>query len=140
MKRFFKTLKQFDEIIRYVIVGGLTTVVSLGTYYVCVYTFLDASNSLQLQLANIISWISSVTFAFFTNRKYVFKSTAQRKLREASAFFASRISTLLLDMGCMFLFVTAIGMNDRIAKILVQFIILISNYLLSKFVVFKKRK
>lgn len=140
MNKLFKTNKQVDEIIRYVIVGGLTTAVSLGTYYACVYTFLDASNSLQLQLANIISWILSVSFAFFTNRKYVFKSTDQRKLREASAFFASRVSTLLLDMGCMFLLVTAIGMNDRIAKILVQFIILVTNYLLSKFVVFNNRK
>lgn len=140
MKRIFGVIKQYDEMIRYVLVGGLTTVVSLGTYYGCVSTFLDATDSIQLQIANIISWIASVTFAYFTNRKYVFKSKAQDKLREASAFFASRISTLLLDMGCMFILVTAIGMNDRIAKILVQFIILITNYILSKYVVFKKTK
>lgn len=140
MNRVFAKIRQYEKIIRYVIVGGLTTAVSLGMYYVCVYTFLDATNLIQLQIANIISWVASVTFAYFTNRRYVFMSKAQDKLREAFAFYASRISTLLLDMGCMFLLVTVIGMNDRIAKILVQFVIFASNYILSKYVVFKECK
>ena len=62
------------EIVRYLIVGGLTTVVSLSVYYGCVLTFLDPENPLQLQAANIISWIAAVTFAFFANRIFVFRS------------------------------------------------------------------
>ena len=63
---------KYKEIINYLIVGGLTTVVSLVTYYACVLTFLDPNNPLQLQIANVISWIFAVAFAYVTNRKYVF--------------------------------------------------------------------
>ena len=60
--------QKYKEIIRYLIVGVLTTVVSLASYYLCVYTILDPDSPLQLQAANVISWIAAVTFAYFTNR------------------------------------------------------------------------
>lgn len=126
------------EIISYLIVGGLTTVVSLAVYYACVLTFLDPNKPVQLQIANIISWIAAVTFAYFTNRKYVFESHDPDMLREGAAFFASRIGTLLMDMGTMFLLVTVFGMNDKIAKLIVQVIVTVGNYLFSKLLVFRK--
>lgn len=126
------------EIISYLIVGGLTTVVSLGTYYACVLTFLDPHDPVQLQIANIISWIAAVTFAYFTNRKYVFESNDPDMLKEGAAFFASRIGTLLMDMGTMFLLVTVLGMSDKIAKLIVQVIVTVGNYLFSKLLVFRK--
>lgn len=126
------------EIIRYLIVGGLTTVVSLGVYCACVLTFLDPEDPTQLQIANIISWIAAVTFAYFTNRKYVFESHDPNMIKEGAAFFASRIGTLLMDMGTMFLLVTVIGMNDKIAKLIVQVIVTVGNYLFSKLLVFRK--
>ena len=68
-----KTLYQkYKELINYLIVGGLTTVVSLGVYYGCELTFLNPEVPVQLQAANVLSWIAAVTFAYFTNRKYVF--------------------------------------------------------------------
>ncbi|MBQ2873648.1 MAG: GtrA family protein, partial [Bacilli bacterium] len=66
--------KKYKEIINYLIFGVLTTVVSLATYYLLVFTILDPNNPLELQIANIISWITCVTFAYITNRKYVFNS------------------------------------------------------------------
>ena len=72
---------KYKEIINYLIFGVLTTVVSLATYYICVYTFLNPDNSLQLQVANIVSWIAGVTFAYITNRKFVFESEEQEKLK-----------------------------------------------------------
>ena len=66
-----KIINKNSEIIRYVIVGGLTTLVSLLSYYICIWLFLNPDNGVQLQVANIISWILSVTFAYFANRKYV---------------------------------------------------------------------
>ena len=72
--RIEKIYSDYKEKINYVIVGGFTTVVSLASYYLCVATFLNPSNPVELQAANIISWICAVTFAFFTNRKYVFES------------------------------------------------------------------
>ena len=133
-----KLYLKYREIINYVIVGGLTTVVSLGVYYGCVFTFCNPEIAWQLQAANIISWIAAVTFAYFTNRRYVFQSRNENRLKEAAAFYVSRITTLLLDMGCMFVMVTVAGMNDKAAKLIVQVIITVTNYVLSKFLVFRQ--
>jgi len=129
---------KYKQIINYLIVGGLTTVVSLGVYYLCVVTFLDPSNPVQLQIANIISWVVAVTFAYFTNRKYVFESNSTDYLAEASKFYASRVSTLFIDMAIMFITVTLFGMNDKIAKVIVQVVVTITNYIFSKYLVFNK--
>ena len=65
---------KYKEIINYLIFGVLTTVISLLTYYLLVYTILNPNKPIQLQIANIISWFTCVTFAYITNRKYVFNS------------------------------------------------------------------
>ena len=132
--------RKYKEIINYLIVGGLTTVVSLGVYYACVLTFLDPGKAIQLQAANIISWIAAVTFAYFTNRIFVFESKNPHMIREAGAFYAARLGTLLMEMAVMFLLVTIAGVNDKIAKLLVQVLIIIANYILSKLVVFRKKQ
>ena len=129
---------KYKEIINYLIFGVLTTVVSLATYYICVYTFLNPDNSLQLQVANIVSWIAGVTFAYITNRKFVFESEEQKKLKEAGKFVTSRIATLLTDMLIMFIGVTILKLNDKIIKLISQIIVIIANYLLSKMLVFRK--
>lgn len=139
IKKVWNLYKKYDEIINYLIVGGLTTIVSLGTYYFCVYTFLNPNNAFQLQIANIISWISCVTFAYFTNRIFVFKSKRTDKLKEAISFYGSRIATLLLEMGIMFVFVTILHFNDKIIKLVAQVVITILNYVLSKLLIFRKK-
>ena len=140
MKKIKELYLKYKEIINYLIVGGLTTVVSLATYYACVLTFLDPENPVQLQIANIISWICVVTFAYFTNRRFVFESKSKNILKEASAFFLARVGTLLMDMGIMFVFVTCLHFNDKIMKLVVQVVVTIANYVFSKFLVFKKEK
>ena len=127
-------LKKYEQIIKYVIVGGFTTCVSLLSYYLLTLV-LDPKNPVYLQIANIMSWVLAVTFAYFANRMIIFKSN-NNKIKEASKFYLSRVSTLLIDMFIMFLLVTIIGINDRISKIIVQFIVLGLNYILSKFLVF----
>ena len=126
------------EVILYVVFGVLTTVVSLVTYYICVGTFLNAENAIQLQIANIIAWIVSVAFAYITNRKFVFESTNKNKLGEATKFVTSRIATLLMDMLIMFLGVTLLKLNHGIIKIISQVIVIVANYVFSKIFVFKK--
>ncbi len=141
MPERMKTLyEKYREIISYLIVGGLTTIVSLGSYYVCVLTFLNPSSPVQLQIANVISWIAAVTFAYITNRKFVFKSHNTAIIKEAGAFFLSRVSTLLMDMAIMFVMVTLININDKIAKLVVQVVVTIANYILSKLLVFQRGK
>lgn len=137
MKELFK---KYEEIIRYLIIGVLTTVVSLCTYYLLVYTVFDPEKALELQITNIISWIVSVTFAYFTNRKFVFKKEEKANIKEASSFYASRISTLVIDMGLMYVFVTLLGFNDKIIKLVVQVVVIVLNYILSKFLVFNEKK
>ena len=127
------------EVIMYLIFGVLTTVVSLLVYYGCIYTFLNPENAVQLQIANIISWIAGVAFAYITNRKFVFESNESNQLKEISKFVTSRLATLLMDMLIMFLGVTILKLNDRIIKLISQFIVIIANYVFSKIFVFKKK-
>ncbi|RGD64659.1 GtrA family protein [Lachnospiraceae bacterium OF09-6] len=131
--------RKYKEIINYLIVGVLTTVVSLAVYYICVITFLDPQNAIELQIANVISWIVAVTFAYITNRKFVFESKNPDMLKEASAFVGARIVTLLMDMFCMFIMVTCMGLSDKIAKLMVQVIVIVANYVFSKIFVFRKK-
>lgn len=140
MKKIKELYKKYEELINYVIVGVLTTIVSLGSYYICVLTVFTPDNPILLQSANIISWILAVTFAYFANRKYVFKSNNPNKLKEASKFYGARIATLLIDMLFMFLTVSIFHFNDKIMKILSNIIILIINYIISKFIVFIKKE
>lgn len=129
---------KYKEIVNYILFGALTTIVSLGSYYVCVLTFLDPKNALQLQIANVISWVCAVIFAYVTNRKFVFESKNVNKVREFFKFVGARVATLCIDMLVMAILVSILKWNDKISKIFVQFIVLIMNYIFSKFIVFKK--
>ena len=144
MIKIKKICKKYEERINYFIVGVMTTFVNLFVYYICVFTFFDPKDPIKLQIANVISWICCVTFAYFANRSFVFKSKNKNQLKAAIKFYLSRISTLIIDMSTMFLLVTVFSFSDKISKILVQFIILLLNYLFSKFLVFtnkdKKKK
>lgn len=137
MNKIKGLFNKYREIIMYILIGGLTTLVSLISYYLLTFTILDANNPLQLQIANIISWVLCVSFAFITNRKYVFRSKNANIKNECVSFFLARVSTLVIDMVSMAVMVSALNINDSIAKIIVQFIILILNYILSKFFVFQ---
>lgn len=135
-----KIYKKYEELINYLIIGILTTVVSLVTYYLLTLTILDANNKVYLQIANIISWLASVTFAYFTNRKYVFKVKNKSNIKECLNFYISRISTLLIDMIIMYIFVSRLKFDNKIVKLIAQVAIIILNYILSKFIVFKSSK
>ena len=135
-----KIYKKYEELINYLIIGILTTVVSLATYYLLTLTILDANNKVYLQIANIISWLASVTFAYFTNRKFVFKVKNKSNIKECLNFYISRISTLLIDMIIMYIFVSRLKFDNKIVKLIAQVAIIILNYILSKFIVFKSSK
>lgn len=129
-------LKLTKEIFVYIIVGILTTIVGLVVYYGLTFTVLNADDPLQLQVANILMWIVAVTFAYVTNRKFVFESKNEKVIREALSFYGARIVTLLVDMGLMFLFVSLLKFDDRIVKLMVQVVVIVLNYVFSKFLVF----
>ena len=105
-----------------------------------IFTILDPENAIQLQIANFISWVAGVIFAYITNRKFVFESKNDNKIKEASKFVASRIITLIADMIIMFLGVTTLHLNDKIVKLISQVIVIVSNYVFSKLFVFVKKE
>ena len=121
------------EVINYLFIGGCTTIISILSYALFAKVF-----NLDLVVSNILSWVISVLFAYFTNRVIVFNSKNKNYLKEFISFTGSRVITLVLDTLLMILFVKSIGMNDMIAKIIVQVVVIIGNYLISKLLVFKK--
>ena len=139
MKRIKEFVKKHEEIIRYLIVGILTTVVSLLTYYVLTKFIFNPNNKIELQITNVISWIAAVTFAYFANRKYVFMKKTKANFKEAKDFYLSRIFTLLIDMLIMFVGVSLLKYNDKVMKIIVQVVVTILNYIFGK-LVFKKKE
>ena len=131
--------QKYGEIINYLVVGALTVLVTLIIYYGCTKWFLNPANSFELQVSNVISWLGAVIFAYFANRKYVFKSQNTNILKESSKFFTSRILTLVIDMLFMFITVTKLGLNDKIMKLFSNIIVIILNYIISKLYVFIKK-
>ena len=132
-RNLWKFYRKHLEVINYLFIGGCTTVISILSYALFAKVF-----SLDLVVANILSWILSVLFAYFTNRVIVFNSKNKDYFKEFISFTGSRVITLVLDTLLMILFVKSIGMNDLIAKIIVQVVVIIGNYLISKLLVFKK--
>lgn len=142
MKKIKLLYKKYKEIINYIIVGGMTTVVGLGIYYILVISVLDPLKPVELQIANICSWIGAVAFAYFTNRKFVFESKNQNKLKEFISFVVARIATLLLEMFIMWFFVTLLKLDSDlyvvIFTLVAQVAVIIGNYIFSKLFVFRK--
>lgn len=144
MNQILKLYHRYEEYVNYLIVGGLTTIVSLGTKYALLFTILDAKNGVHVQISVVISWILAVIFAYFANRKYVFHSTNPQIAKEFIAFVSGRIATLLLESLTLWFFITFLGLNSEIYVViwtlLAQFLVFLGNYAISKLLVFKKNK
>ena len=95
---------------------------------------------MELQAANLISWVAAVAFAYVTNRIFVFGSKNRHILQEIGRFVAARVGSLVMDMGIMFVGVTLLGANDTIVKLIVQVVVTVANYVLSKWIVFKDER
>jgi len=144
MKKILSIYEKQKEVINYLIFGVLATIVNLGVKYLLLFTILDAANPVQLQIAVVISWIVACIFAYFTNRTIVFKSKSTEILKEAISFFAARLITLGMEMIIMFIFVTALGLNSdlwvAIWSLVAQAVVIVSNYVFSKLIIFKKKE
>ncbi len=142
MDKLKNLYKKEQEIINYLIVGVLTTIVSVAIKFGLLFTFLDASKKLELQIAVIVSWIGAVAFAYIANRIFVFHSKNKNYLKEIVTFVSGRIVTLLMDMFIMWFFVTFLKLDTKMWVIIVtlisQVVVTIGNYVLSKLFVFKK--
>lgn len=143
VKKIVDLYKKYEEIINYLIVGVLTTIVSLVVKWGLLFTVLDPKNSVQLQVAVVISWIAAVVFAYITNRIFVFKSKSKKILKEIMSFFGARLLTLGLEMIIMWFFVTFLKLNSDLWVLMwtmvAQILVIIFNYIFSKLFVFKKK-
>ena len=140
MKKIKVLYIKHTEIINYLIVGILTTFVSLSTYFLTINVILPEKSDLNVQISNIISWICAVTFAYYTNRIYVFQSSSKNKekVKEIIKFFTSRILSLIIDMFFMYILYSVLKVNDSISKLIVQVVVTILNYIFAKMVVFNR--
>ena len=142
LKKIWDLYHKYEEIINYLIVGGLTTVISLAVKYGLLFTVLDASDAVELQVSVIVSWILAVVFAYFANRIFVFHSKSKKYLKEISGFVAGRIATLIMEMFIMWFFVTLLGLDSNlwviVWTIVAQVLVIVGNYVISKLFVFKK--
>ncbi len=134
-------LQKHREIVAYLIVGVLTTIVSWVACFLAETMGLDADISWQNGLINTIGWVAGVIFGYVTNRRYVFHSTNPRIWREFAQFSGARISTLFLDIAVMYVTVNMFGMDYWVAKIGISAVLVtVANYVFSKLFVFKKDK
>ena len=127
--------QKHKEFILYAAFGVGTFVVSVGTYALC-----ERLLGLNELIANAISWIFAVLFAFFTNRKWVFNgdTDASKTLpQQMLSFFGGRFFTLVVEELILLVFVTWLNFDGVVVKVAAQVVVITLNYFISKFWVFK---
>ena len=88
-------------------------------------------------ISNIIAWFVSVLFAYITNRIWVFESKDDNIIKEVLLFYGGRVFSGAIDTALMYVFISILMTGDLFAKIVVQVVVTILNYVFSKFLVFK---
>ncbi len=125
---------RYKEQLLYLFFGALTTLVNLLTFWLCL-AFLPPLT------ANVIAWIVGVVFAYGTNRTWVFSEKAHEKkgiAREVSSFTLGRLATLGMEELVLWLGISILGISALVIKIIAQLLVIIGNYVISKWIVFKK--
>jgi putative flippase GtrA len=129
--------KKHKEVLLYLFFGGLTFIISMVSY-----TIANIGLSINELIANLISWVLAVLFAFFTNRIWVFQSatnTWKEFGMQMLDFFCGRVATLIVEEIIILVFITILAFNSVLVKLVAQIIVIVLNYVISKFWVFKKK-
>jgi len=128
---------RYKELFFYAVFGVGATVINIVSYRVLANTF----GKKYFLIANIIAWILAFIFAFITNKLFVFESKsweAQIAMKEFVGFLSARLATGILDTVLMWFFVSIISLDDTLSKIIINILVIIINYIASKFFIFKK--
>jgi len=131
-------MKKYEELIKYLIIGVLTTALNYT-----IFALLVSVVKMDLHASNLIAWLAGVIFAYITNKLFVFESKSfkfQVLSKEILSFGAARILSLLVEEVILYIFVDLLNMNKLIIKLIANVIVIIVNYVLSKFIIFKKSK
>ena len=132
-----KLIIKYQSFILYCMFGLLTTLINI-CIYIILYEYIHIANI----LSNIIAWFFSVTFAFVTNKIYVFKSkllNLKNVFIEFFRFLIARIATGGVDLIIMYIGVDILKRSTLIIKIGSNILVIILNYILSRLIVFKSR-
>lgn len=140
--RIFRPLqpfyKKYKEALLYLFFGGCTFLVGVITY-----AFFEYTAGFAPLIANLFSWVFAVTFAYVTNRIWVFEDVAEEIkgiTREIFSFFSGRLVTLALEEVILYIGIDLLHINSMVVKILAQVLVIISNYFISKLFVFNGKK
>ena len=132
----------------YLIMGGLTTLVSWGTYSLFAWILPIANQDLLVLTANALSWLLAMTFAYVTNKIWVFESKSWERhflLKEFGLFVSARLLTGIFEvlavpglvwLGCD---QSILGVPGMLSKIIVSIIVVLLNYVFSKLIIFRKQ-
>lgn len=136
MEKIKTLFLKYKEQILYILFGVFTTVVNIVVFAICA----DMMH-LDTYVSNFAAWVLAVTFAYITNKLWVFESKttdAKELFREIVSFTGARVLTLGIDMVLMFVGVDILHINKLIVKVLANVVVIVSNYVLSKLFIFKK--
>ena len=142
--------KKHKEMLLYLFFGGCTTLVGIIFFQTPLSRLtlgkkmlFGVTLDMDVITANVISWICAVTFAYVTNRIWVFADKAYGAAgiaKECAEFFAGRLFTLVVETVLLNILVESFSMNELLSKILVSIVTIILNYVISKLFVFKPKK
>ncbi len=136
MIKIKELLKKYEEVIKYLIIGVLTTIINYTLFAILSQLLL-----LDIHVSNIIAWIITVIVAYFANKLFVFESKSFKAnvlIKEISTFGFARVFSLALEEIILYLFVNLLKMNELIIKLIANIVVIIVNYIFSKFIIFKK--
>ncbi|MCQ2410253.1 MAG: GtrA family protein [Elusimicrobiaceae bacterium] len=131
----FRLYGKYKFFVFYGIFGALTTLVNVLVYWLCAHGM-----RLAVVPSATVAWLIAMLFAYITNRKWVFYSTVTDPAKiayEMISFFSSRLATGLVDITLMAVFVNLLHFNDLIVKIAANIIVIVLNYLASRFLIFR---
>lgn len=136
MKKLVELARKYYDILAYLFFGVLTTVVNYLIYLPC-YNMLHLSAS----VSNVIAWIFAVVFAYLTNKPFVFGShdwSAKTVIPEFGKFVGGRVASGLMETAIIFLTVDLLHWDGNIMKLVTSVLVVILNYITSKFFAFRK--
>lgn len=136
LKKFLKDKDLLKHYFVYIVFGVLTTAVDWLSFWL-LRRFVPSLNE---NISNALAVVISIIFAYFTNRKYVFKSNEINKFMEFWKFFASRLFSLGVNVVSFWFLTDIVSINGYIAKAIIAVFVVILNYITSKIFVFKKSK
>ncbi len=139
MKKIVEIVKKlyYNETMRYLFIGGCTTLVNLATFAV----FCDVLD-MNVTLGNVLSIVIAILFAYVSNKIFVFSSKTEglkEMISELCRFVGGRLSTMAIEVGGVYLIYNMMGYPKMAAKLITQILVIIGNYFISKFFVFRNR-